>query len=419
MKNKKTWALVLLLFPIATLIGQWQAMGPPGGNFRAMAMAPTNDNIIYLAANGSPSNIWKTVDAGNTWSRVGAVSDNVYSLAVDPTNANIIYAGGVNYMSRSTNGGINWTTQTLPSYHWYVWETRVHPTTPTTIMASCWIYFSTTGTYHMGFLKSTNSGTTWASETLAVDSASSYSYCVNIDPTNPNNVYVGGYRYISSAYTPTVYKSSDGGNTFAVTGAIPGTSYYVYSVAVHPTNSNYVYAGTMYGVYRSTDAGTSWTLVSPTSNYYNYSLTTTPANASLLYSSGSGVIYRSTDAGTTWTSSSTGLTGSYFYGLAASRTVATNVYAANNTDFYRSTNTGTNWAYAHNGLNAAPVTAMANAPSAQSTIYVDNDGASQYRSTNNGASWTAMTKPLTCGSLCDFAVAYNNPNYVLEFEGSG
>ncbi len=417
MRYKITMMVLLVSFPAGILIGQWQSMGPPGGNFRAMAMAPSNDNIIYLAAYGSPSSIWKTMDAGNNWSRVGSVSDNVYSLAVDPTNVNIVYAGGINYMSRSTNGGINWTTQTLPSYHWYLYETRVHPTTPTTIMASCWIYINSN--YHMGFLKSTNSGTTWASETLSVDSSYSYSYCMNIDPTNPNNVYVGGYRYVSSIYTPTVYKSTDGGNTFALTGTIVSTSYYVYSVAVHQTNSNYVYAGTMYGVYRSTNGGASWTIASPTSYYYNYSLTTTPANVNLLYSSGSGIIYRSTDAGATWASSNLGLTGSYFYGLAASRTIATNVYAANNTDYYRSTNTGANWAYAHNGLNAAPVTAMINAPSAPSTIYIDNDGSSQVRSTNNGATWTSLTKPLTCGSLCDFAVAYNNPNYLLEFEGSG
>ncbi len=404
---------VLLFFPAVMLIGQWQSMGPPGGNFRALAMAPNSDNTIYLASYGSPCNIWKTLDGGNSWSRIGSVSDYVYSLAVDPTNANIIYAGGTSYMFRSTNGGSTWAQQSLPTYHWYLYDTRVHPTTPTTIMAACYIYANSY--YRMGFLKSTNSGTTWTSETLSVDT--SYAYGMAVDPTNPNNIYVCGYRYAAGTYTPTVYKSTDGGNSFGLTGAIGTGGYYCYSIAVHQTNSNYVYAGTLYGVYRSTNAGASWTQVS-TGNY-NYSLATTPANASLLYSGGAGIIYRSTDAGATWTSLSTGLVGSIFYGVAPSRTVATTVYATNNADFFKSTNTGANWAFAHNGLNAAPVTAMLNAPSAPSTIYVDNEGASQYRSTNNGVTWTSLTKPLTCGSLCDFAIAYNNPNYVLEFEGSG
>lgn len=406
---------IMVFLPIMLLIGQWQAMGPPGGNFRAMARAPTDDAIIYLATNNSPSSIWKTTDAGNSWNRVGSVNDNVYSLAVDPTNSNIVYAGGVNYMSRSTNGGVTWTTQTLPSYHWYLYETRVHPTTPTTIMASCYIYIN--NNYHMGFLKSTNSGISWSSETLSVDDTYSYSYCLSIDPTNPNNVYVGGYRYVSGAYTPAVYKSTDGGNNFSLTGVIPNSAYYCYSVAVHQTNSNYVYAGTLYGVYRSTDAGTSWTQVS-TGNY-NYSLTTTPANPSLFYSGGYGIIYRSTDAGANWTSLNTGLSGTLFYNVAASKTTATQVCAANNNDFYRSTNTGTNWERAHNGLNASPITAMINAPSLQSKVYVDNAGNSQYVSTNNAGTWSSLTQPLSCGLLCDFAVAYDNPNLVLEFEGSG
>ncbi len=408
------------LLPIAILSAQWQPMGPSGGNFRAMAVTPTNNNFQYLATSNSPSSIWKTTDAGNTWNRIGTVNDNVYSMAVDPTNANIVYAGGVNYSSRSTDAGVTWTQQTLPSYHWYIYELRVHPTTPTTIMASCWIYIN--NSYHMGFLKSTNSGITWTSESLSVDTTTySYSYCMNIDPTNPNNVYVGGYIYSSGSgtYTPIVYKSTNGGNTFAQTGALPANTYYVYSVMVHQTNSNYVYAGTMYGVCRSTNGGASWALLSPSSQYYNFSLSTTPANTNILYSSGYGIIYRTTDGGTTWASSSSGLTGYYFYGLTASRTQANVVYAANNTDYYRSTDTGATWAYAHTGLYAAPISTMANAPSAQGTVYIDNEGASQYRSTNNCMTWTKLTQPIGCGVICDFAIAYDNPNIVLEFEGSG
>jgi len=413
MKIKHRLLFVMLLLPVAALFAQWQPMGPPGGNFRALAMASSNDNIQYLASSTYPSSIWKTTNAGNSWNRVGSVSDNVYSMAVDPTNANIVYAGGINYMFRSTNGGSAWTQQTLPTYHWYVYETKVHPTTPTTIMAACWIYANSY--YRMGFLKSTNSGTTWMSETLGVDT--SYAYGLAIDPTRPQNVYVAGYKYGSGIYAPVVYKSTDGGDNFSPTGSFSGSSYYCYSVAVHQTNSNYVYAGTLYGVYRSTDGGTSWTQTS-TGNY-NYSISTTPINANLLYSGGAGVIYRSTDAGATWGSSSTGLVGSLFYGLAPSRTQATRVYAANNVDFYRSTDGGVNWATADAGLYAAPVNAMNNAPSAPGTIYIDNNGAKQCRSTNNGATWTGLTLALGCGSLCAFGVASNNPNYVLEFEGSG
>lgn len=402
----------MLLVSLAALFGQWQPVGPPGGDFRALAMAKANDNIQYLAASGSYGMIWKTTDAGNNWNPAGAVGTTVYALAVDPVNANIVYAGGYSNIFRSTNGGVSWTPQTLPATTRYAQGLAVHPTSSATIMASCYYYANSF--YHAGFLKSTNSGANWTSVSLAADT--SYGLGLAVDPTNPDNIYVCGYYRNAGASIPAVYKSTDGGSTFAATGAV-STGSYCRSVVVHQTNSDYLYAGTDDAIFRSTDRGTSWATAASVS--YNYSLATTPANANLLYSGGYGVIYRSTDAGATWTSQGTGLHGGYFYGLAAARSNANAVYGANNTGFYRSTNTGGGWACAHNGLLSAPVTVMANAPSAPGTIYVDNEGASMYRSMNNGAAWIQLTKPLSCGSVCAFAIYQNDPNTVLALEGSG
>ncbi len=414
MRNNTLMVMLLLCSPIVLCFGQWQAMGPPGGSFRALAIAPSNENIIYLASSNYPSSIWKSTDGGNNWSRVGGINYYVYSLSVDPTNPNIVFAGGI-YIYRSTDGGVTWTQLTLPSNHYYIYTVKVHPTTPTTILASCYIYANSY--YHMGFLKSTNSGTNWVSETLSADTG--YAYAMAVDPSNPNNIYVGGYRCISGSYVPTIYKSTDGGSNFTTFYTLPSSSYYVYSLAVHETNSNYVYAGTMYGIYRSTDAGATWTMTSTSSYYYNYSLTTTPANTNLIYAGGNGYVHRSTDAGSTWTMISNGLAGSTFYGVVASRTNSARAYATNNTDFYVSTNTGAEWIAAHNGLNASPITAMAVAPSSQSTIYVDNEGVSMYKTTNSGNTWIKLNKPLACGSVSDIAVYNNDPNTLVALEGSG
>jgi photosystem II stability/assembly factor-like uncharacterized protein len=408
----KRLLVIAVLMPAAILFAQWQPMGPPGGDFRAMARSASSDNTIYLASNGSPSNIWRTTDNGTTWSRMGSISSSIYSLAVDPSNPAIMYAGGT-YMYRSTNAGVSWTQLSMPTYHYYCYDIKIHPSAPTTIMSACYIYAS--NYYHMGFIKSTNSGTNWMSETLGVDT--SYAYALAVDPSNRSNIYVGGYKYAASTYTPIVYKSTDGGSTFAPAGVLPGGQYYCYSLAVHETMSNYVYAGTLYGIYRSTDAGGTWASVWTGS--YNYSLNTTPANVNLLYSGGYGYVYRSIDAGITWSTLSTGLSGGAFYGVSISKVNAANVVAANNADFFKSTNSGTNWSFAHDGLLAAPITTMGNAPSAPWSIYVDNNNVAQYHSLNNGATWTLMTKPIGCGSICNFGIAYDNPNYLLEFEGSG
>jgi len=95
MKFKRRLLVVVWLLPIAILFAQWQPMGPAGGNFRAMATTPSNDNIQYLATSISPSSIWKTTDAGNNWNLTGTcpgTSYYVYSVAVHQTNSNYAYA---------------------------------------------------------------------------------------------------------------------------------------------------------------------------------------------------------------------------------------------------------------------------------------------------------------------------------------
>ncbi len=412
--------MVMLVGMLSFLAADWQVLGPPGGNFRAMAAAPSNGDIMYLAQYAGPAPMWKTTNAGVSWFKVGTVPSTVYSMAVDPTTANILYTGCVPYVYRSTNGGTSWTGTSLP-VNTAIYGVAVHPTVPTTVFATSSLYKDSV--WYMALLKSTNSGTTWASETLGVDSSFyCWSYCMAQSQSNPNNVYVGGYRRklgTSTTY-PAVYRSTDGGNNFTYcSGTMPNTAYYVYSLAVHPTNANYVYAGTIYGVYRSTDAGLTWALASPSSYLYNYSLSTTPANPNLVYSSGNGVIYRSTDVGTTWVSSSTGLRGTYFYGLVPSRTLSNVVFAANNADCFKSTDTGTNWAMANNGLIATAISSFISAPSAPATIYTEIEGVAVYKSTNNGFNWNLLPTPLSCGAICEFAIDYTNPNVIIGLEGSG
>jgi photosystem II stability/assembly factor-like uncharacterized protein len=412
--------IVLFIVMISFLAADWQVLGPPGGNFRTVSPAPSNTNIYYLAQATGPSPMWKTTDAGASWFQAGTVPQTVYSMAVDPTNANIIYTGCIPYVYRSSNGGVSWSGTYLP-VNTCVYGVAVHPTVPTTIFATSSLCKDSI--WCMALLKSTNSGTSWSSETLGVDSSFySWSYCLAVSPANPNNVYVGGYyrKLGTGTYAPAIYRSTDGGNNFTFcSGTIPGSAYYVYSLTAHETNPNYVYAGTTYGVYRSTDAGITWALASPSNYVYNYALATTPANPNLIYSSGSAMIYRSTDAGVTWSQSGTGLRGTYFYGMAPSRTQANVILIANNADCFKSTDTGTNWAMANNGLIATAITSFINAPSAPATIYTEIEGVAVYKSTNNGSNWTLLPTPLACGVICELAVDPTNPNVILGLEGSG
>ncbi|MCX7737209.1 MAG: T9SS type A sorting domain-containing protein [Candidatus Kapabacteria bacterium] len=67
---------------------------------------PTDPKILFVGL----QNIWKSTDRGLTWNKISNfVGGNFRTLAVAPSNPNVIYAGAFNQMFRTTNGGTSWT----------------------------------------------------------------------------------------------------------------------------------------------------------------------------------------------------------------------------------------------------------------------------------------------------------------------
>jgi hypothetical protein len=84
---------------------------------------------------------------------------------------------------------------------------------------------------------------------------------ITIDRSNTNVVYVtfGGFT------ADNAYKSTNGGATWTdITGPSGGSSALpdvpVRDLEIHPTNSNWIYAGTEVGIFASENAGASWSL---------------------------------------------------------------------------------------------------------------------------------------------------------------
>lgn len=405
--------IIVLCMSFTVAFGDWIQLGPEGGNLYAMAVAPSNDNIAYVAPYGATAAVHKSTNGGATWIKVTPFSGYVYALAVDHTNPDIVYATASSYVYRTTNGGGSWTSSVVGS-NTYNYDIAVHPTNPAVILACGYRY---TGTqWVMNVSRSTNSGSTWTNLGLTTDQG--YGYSIGIDRTNPNNVYVGGYTYVTT-YLPKVFKSTDGGLSFAdISGVIPSSAYWVYAVKVHPTNSNIVYAGTYIGgIYRSTDAGANWTQAS--TYYYINSLATTRAAPSVVYAGGSGAVYKSTNDGASWTTTGTGVSGSYVRNVAVGQTQVNTVYAANNVGCYKSTSAGASWFPSNFGLFFASIGTMNIHRSVRSTIYVEFSGVGIYRSVNSGTTWTKLADFLSCGNICAIATHNTDPNSVLALEGSG
>lgn len=409
--------MILVIGLCSFMHAAWESVGPEGGYIRSIVVSATNGDVLYGATYYSPSKIIKSTDGGDSWGQVGSYTNTNYCMAIDPTNDNRLYAGTYYRIYRSTNGGVSWVSSSNIT-NVYVYGLAVHPIDPSIIVGAGRKYISST-VYDIVFIKSTDSGATWTTTTVLNAGDYCYGWCVAIDPSSPNTIYVGGSERVSTTYYPRVYKSTDGGTSFTDISWSATTGYYTYSLAVHPTNSDIVYAGTyLDGIYRTTNGGTSWTKVH--TGYYNYRMATTPDDPGVVFASGYYYVYRSTNAGLSWSTVTTGLpTGGYYYGLAINPDNASDVYLGSNSGFYKSTNTGSNWYESNSGLCLADIIGIGVSPSSPSTAYVTFEDVAVYKTTNNGDNWTKLPSFSSCGDMSAFSVHNTDPNTVIALEGYG
>lgn len=127
-----------------------------------------------------------------------------------------------------------------------------------------------------------------------------------IHPNDPNVMYAGGAR-------GGIWKSNDGGLSWALlNNQLPNQS--ICALAFDPKNPNVIYAGTGegffnsdalpgIGIFRSTDAGLTWTLLDTTTTsdfQYVNKIIISPNNSQRIYVATRKGIWRSFDAGASW-----------------------------------------------------------------------------------------------------------------------
>lgn len=199
-----------------------------------------------------------------------------------------------------------------------------------------------------------------------------------------------------------------------------------WALTVHPTNSNIVLASTIRGLYRTTNAGATWTLVSEAITAGNTSIAFDPTHPDRVFA-GSVELFRSNDAGATWFRQQTLDDGPFrFVGF----TNAGTLYAHSHTALVRrSINQGTTWTTcgAPWGPDVAS-NAFTVAPAAPNHLYIEilsGDSAIRgtWRSTDGCATWTrsGSGNPAggTDGLVRRYAVDPNDSNNVLAASDLG
>jgi photosystem II stability/assembly factor-like uncharacterized protein len=202
------------------------------GQIGTLRVHPTNPDIVWLAALGSPfgptaeRGIFKTTDGGKTWRKVLYVDTEHggRDIEVDWQNPNVLYAA----MYRGFRKG--------------------------------WDIISGGPADKGGIYKSTDGGETWKHITAGLPQPLIGKIDLDIARSNPKALYA-----MVEGLGPQggLYKSSDAGETWALVNNQPrlrARPFYFHYVAVNPKNENEVYVNEL-GFHKSTDGGKSFTSI--------------------------------------------------------------------------------------------------------------------------------------------------------------
>jgi photosystem II stability/assembly factor-like uncharacterized protein len=306
----------------------WRMIGPfRGGRTRAAAGVPSQPNVFYIGqVNGG---VWKSDDYGRTWNPIfdHQPTQSIGAIAVAPSDPNIIYVSSGeglhrpdlsvgNGIYKSSDAGKTWTHlglvdgQQIPAL-------AVDPRDPNRVFAAV-LGHPYGPSEERGIYRSTDGGQNWQ-RVISQDENTGGSD-VEIDPANPEVVYASMWEVREGPWEDNnefngagggLFKSTDGGSTWhPLNHGLPKDLSQIY-VAIAPSDSRRLYAtlstaAGKLGVYRSDDAGDSWSQITsdprPAGRIGGGDLSipkVDPNNPDLLYVV-STVTMRSTDGGKTW-----------------------------------------------------------------------------------------------------------------------
>lgn len=304
----------------------WRGIGPfRGGRSVASTGVPSNPMTYYFGTVGG--GVWKTTDAGTTWSNVTdgqLATSSVGAIAVADSDPNVVYVGmgehairGVmtshgDGVYRSTDAGRTWKHLGLERTR-SISRIRVHPNNPDLV------YVAAQGAPYganeeRGIYRSKDGGASWEL-VLHIDEDTGASDLA-MDMTNPRILYASfwdhrrlPWQVVSGGTGSGFWKSLDGGDTWSeINTGLPDL---MGKTAIDVSRANpdrlfaMVEADPGGGLFRSDDAGASWTLVSDSWTiraraWYYIEVFTDPTDAETVYVLNAPMM-RSIDGGRTFT----------------------------------------------------------------------------------------------------------------------
>ena len=297
MSMRRCFSAVILALCALTAVAQennaalynelhWRCIGPfRAGRTVAIAGIPSQLNVFFMAPNNG--GVWKTDDFGRTWNPIfdGQPTGSIGALALAPSNPDIIYVGSGEGLRRpdlstgdgiykSTDGGKNWTHLGLRDGQ-QIGSILVDPRDPNRLYVAV-LGHPYGANAERGVFRSTDGGQSFQ-KTLYKDENTG-AIDLAFDPTNPRTIYADMWASrrppwtVGNSYDAAgsgLYKSTDGGDHWQqLTGGLPDWEHDKLGrigIGIAPSDPKRLYAmvdsPSKGGVYRSDDAGDSWTRV--------------------------------------------------------------------------------------------------------------------------------------------------------------
>ena len=306
---------------------RWRMIGPHrGGRTVGACGVPQQPNTFYIGVNNG--GVWKTTDFGRTWFPIfdDQATGSIGDVEVALSNPNVIYAGSGEGIQRpdlsvgdgiykSVDAGKTWRNMGLNDAQ-QIGGTAIDPTNENRVFVAALGHPYGPNT-ERGVYRTLDGGNTWERVLYKDENTGAIQVC--IDPKNSAIVFAvlwagrqgpwenGAWNGKESG----LFKSIDGGTTWKkITAGLPTTDQELgrIGICIAPSDDHRMYAtvdaGKLGGIYRSDDAGESWSLINPDNRLWGRGsdfaeVKVDPKNPDIVYTA-NVVTWKSIDGGTTW-----------------------------------------------------------------------------------------------------------------------
>jgi len=306
-------------------------------HFETMEIDPNNSDNLYV---GSNKDIYISNDGGNSWTSNPIIDRNInwFGIKVNKFNSNIIYGFGYFYSGiqflKTTNGGENWTTKVITSlsrlrYNKNFWAFDETDFKKIYISA----YSDYTGQYTNYLFRSTDEGETWTNINIDTKiTIGDYIRCIDVDKNGIIILCSGGSG---------IYRSTDSGENWIHLSSQPDD---LLSIKYLRDDPDVIVGGGSDTVFVSTDGGSTWQASNLAQNKYGeIDLLVLKSSKDYIIGNSFGV-FKSTNEGTSWERKISGLNPQQSINtLENAHDITNSIYAGLHNGLYKSENDGKNW----------------------------------------------------------------------------